>query len=180
MIIIYRNNWIFMRSLYESLLDDEEELLNKPDLNIFDKLYASKTRKEFYKLVDILFDLCTKVNSAEEMQKYKNVFFVTELFHAFSGTPSGIVIDKAAHKNKKSVVFSIYESVNKTCMYISKFGKIKFGQGHRISGYDQHEDVYMMPESIGKQFIEYLKTHEDFIQVENFGMQYKNKISKIV
>jgi hypothetical protein len=169
-----------MKTLYESLLDDEEEVLDRTNLNIFSDLYASKTKKEFYKQVDILFDLCTKVNSAEEMQKHKNAFFVTELFHAFSGAPSGIVIDKAAHKNKKSVVFSIYESVNKTCMYISKFGKIKFGQGHRVSGYDQHEDVYMMPEGIAKQFVEYLKTHEDFIQAENYGMQYKNKIGKIV
>lgn len=32
----------------ESLLDDEEELLNKPDLNIFNIISNSKSEDEFY------------------------------------------------------------------------------------------------------------------------------------
>ena len=46
----------------ESLLDDEEELLDKVDINLFDKLDNSKTPTEYQKFIDILLDSCEKIN----------------------------------------------------------------------------------------------------------------------
>ena len=51
-----------MKTLYESLLDDEEDLLDKVDINLFDKLDNSKTIVEYQKFIDILLDSCEKIN----------------------------------------------------------------------------------------------------------------------
>ena len=170
-----------MTSLYESLLDDEEEVLNRSYINIFDNLCSSTNRKDFYKNMEILFDMCTKVNSIEEMKKHKNSFFIATVNNSFSGNLAGIVIDKALVKSKKAVRIGIYTGVDEIFLYISKFGKICFGQGHRISGYDQYEHIYVLPPELEKQWIEYLKNNESRIKTEyGFGKAYKNKIDKIV
>lgn len=50
-----------MKTLYESLLDDDGELINSIDLNnIFERIGSAKSLKEFNKYFNILLDSCTK------------------------------------------------------------------------------------------------------------------------
>ena len=65
-----------MTSLYESLLDDEEELLDKDlDIDIFDLILKSKNREEFNNRLDILESLGEEWPYPGDVLNKKDVYF---------------------------------------------------------------------------------------------------------
>ena len=91
----------------ESLLDDEEELLDKSNLNIFNIISKSESKEEFYKHIKTLCDLCTAVNINDDLSKYKNSFFLTPLVSA-NNNDCGIKIFK---KIKQSLFINYFNGI---------------------------------------------------------------------
>ena len=65
-----------MKTLYESLLDDEEELVSKDaDIDIFDLILKSKNREEFNNRLDILESLGEEWPYPGDVLNKKDVYF---------------------------------------------------------------------------------------------------------
>jgi hypothetical protein len=65
-----------MKTLYESLLDDEEELLDKDlDIDIFDLILKSKNREEFNNRLDILESMGEEWPYPGDVLNKKDVYF---------------------------------------------------------------------------------------------------------
>lgn len=65
-----------MKTLYESLLDDEEELLDKDlDIDVFDLILKSKNREEFNNRLDILESMGGEWPYPGDVLNKKDVYF---------------------------------------------------------------------------------------------------------
>lgn len=99
-----------MRSLYESLLDDEEELLDKVDINLFDRLDNSDTPAEYQKFIDILLDSCEKINFGQitlDDEKYDKITKDTTSFYICvlnAGSDKALYINRLFNKSSKYFV----------------------------------------------------------------------------
>lgn len=102
-----------MKTLYESLLDDEEELINSIDLNnIFERISSAKSLKEFTKYFDILLGSCAKYVISELTPEQKL---------EFDKDKKSLYICKMEGWNKQLIIY-----INRIFKYTSKFSvKIK-------------------------------------------------------
>jgi hypothetical protein len=64
-----------MKTLYESLLDDEEELVSKDNIDIFDLILKSKNREEFNNRLDILESMGEEWPYPGDVLNKKDVYF---------------------------------------------------------------------------------------------------------
>lgn len=64
-----------MKTLYESLLDDEEELVSKDNIDIFDLILKSKNKEEFNERLDILESLGEEWPYPGDVLNKKDVYF---------------------------------------------------------------------------------------------------------
>ena len=142
-----------MKTLYESLLDDEEELLDKPDLNIFSIISNSKSETEFYEKINLLKDLCIAVDIKDDLSKYKNSFFLMELMATFNRKNYGIKIDK--YFKNKTPLFINYFSTGR--LFISKTDKRTFHElKYEYTPSLKSDTVYVFPKDIEKQYVEWV------------------------
>lgn len=146
-----------MKSLYESLLDDEEELLNKPDLNIFDIISNSQSRDEFYEHIKTLCNSCIAVNINDDLSKYKNSFFLMELMATFNKSNYGIKIDRYFKKTKKPLFINYFKPGSAFVGVSDRhtFNELKYEYTPALKS----DTVYVFPENIEKQYIEWVQNN---------------------
>jgi hypothetical protein len=146
-----------MTSLYESLLDDEEELLDKSNLNIFDIISKSQSKDEFYEHIKTLCNSCIAVNINDDLSKYKNSFFLMELMATYNNSNYGIKIDRYFKKTKNSVFVNYFRP-----------GKISAAMADKLTFHElryeyvpalKSDTVYVFPKNIEKQYIEWVQNH---------------------
>ena len=143
-----------MKTLYESLLDDEEELLDKPDLNIFNIISNSKSENEFYEKINVLKDLCIAVNINDDLSKYKNSFFLMELMAHYSKKKYGVIIDKYFKKTRKPLFINHFSSGD---LFITKSDKRTFHElKYEYTPALKSDTVYVFPKDIEKQYVEWV------------------------
>ena len=143
-----------MKSLYESLLDDEEEILNRTNLNIFNIISDSKSDGEFYEKINMLKDLCIAVDITDDLSKYKNSFFLMELMSALSKKNHGIKIDKYFKKTKKPLFINYFSTGD---LVITKCNKYTFFElKYEYTPCLKSDTVYVLPKEIEKQYVEWV------------------------
>jgi hypothetical protein len=155
-----------MKSLYESLLDDEEEVLDRTNLNIFNIISNSKSEAEFYEHIKTLCDVCIAVNINDDLSKYKNSFFLMELMTSYNGKNDGIKIDKYFKKTKNPLFINFNDRSYKKLKIIAKvcekhtFNELKYEYAPSLKS----DTVYVFPKYIEEQYVEWVKslTHEYF------------------
>lgn len=143
-----------MKTLYESLLDDEEELLDKPDLNIFSIISNSKSETEFYEKINLLKDLCIAVDINDDLSKYKNSFFLMELMSSYNKKRHGVKIDQYFKKTKRPLFINRFSTGD---LFISKCDKRTFIElKYEYTPSLKSDTVYVFPKDIEKQYIEWV------------------------
>jgi hypothetical protein len=105
-----------MRTLYESLLDDEEEVMNRVEFNIFDFIYNSRSEDEWQRQVQFLKDACeefdlTKMTVEERLElkeqlskDKKSLFFCHHEYHGSSYLMGSLCINRAFKASAKTSV----------------------------------------------------------------------------
>ena len=121
-----------MKTLYESLLDDEEELLDKVDINLFDKLDNSKTMVEYQKFIDILLDSCEKIN-------FKQIALDDEKYDKMAKDTTSFYICVLNDKDSNKTLY-INRLFNKSSKYFVRFGPINM----------RFNNVYIIQTWLGK------------------------------
>lgn len=156
-----------MTSLYESLLDDGDEILNNSNINIFNIISSSKSEKEFYKHIDTLADACVPVNINDDLSKYKNSFFLMELMTTYNRKNRGIKIDKYFKKTKKPLFINYFNTGD---LFISKCDKRTFLElKYEYTPTLKSDTVYVFPKYIEEQYVEW---------VEGLPTKYLNFVEK--
>jgi hypothetical protein len=160
-----------MKSLYESLLDDEEEVLDRTNLNIFNMILNSKSEDEFYKHIKTLCDVCIAVNINDDLSKYKNSFFLMELWTHYSKKNHGVKIDKYFKKTKKPLFVNYFQSVGIHTAMSTKltFNELKYEYTPTLKS----DTVYVLPKTIEEQYVEWVKG------LTNKYLDFKSK-SKVI
>lgn len=162
----------------ESLLDTEDEIFDRMDLNVFNLISNSKTEDEFYERINLLKDLCIAVDVNDELSKYKNSFFLMELMTNFNGKNYGINIEKYFKKTKKPLFINFYDCSHRKLKIITRvtekhtFNELKYEYSPSLKS----DTVYVFPKDIEAQYVEWVNslTHEYFD-----WMGFKNK-SKVI
>ena len=163
-----------MKTLYESLLDDEEELLDKPDLNIFSIISNSKSETEFYEKINLLKDLCIAVDINDDLSKYKNSFFLMELMSTYNRKNYGVKIDKYFKKTRKPLFINHFSSGD---LFITKSDKRTFHElKYEYTPSLKSDTVYVFPKDIEAQYVEWVNN------LANIYLDWnsKNKKSKVI
>lgn len=144
-------------SLYESLLDDEDDLLNKQVLNIFDIISNSQSRDEFYEHIKTLCDSCIAVNINDDLSKYKNSFFLMELIATFNNSNYGVKIDRYFKKNKKPLFINYFRPGDISACMSDKltFNELKYEYTPALKS----DTVYVFPKNIEKQYTEWVQNN---------------------
>ena len=139
----------------ESLLDTEDEIFNRMDLNIFSIIYNSKSEDEFYEKLNELKDLCIAVKIDDDLSKYKNSFFLMELT-SMSGKNCGVKIDKYFKKTKKPLFINHFSSGD---LFITKSDKRTFHElKYEYTPALKSDTVYVFPKDIEKQYVEWVSS----------------------
>lgn len=143
----------------ESLLDDEEELLDKVDINLFDKLDNSKTPTEYQKFIDILLDSCEKINFKQivlDDEKYEKITKDTTSFYICvlddNNSNKTLYINRLFNNSSKYFVrFSpIHIKFNNVYLIQTWLGKIEGGNAlmHFASKSQSPEFIYRIPKKL--------------------------------
>jgi hypothetical protein len=156
--------------IIESLLDTDDEIFDKIDLNIFNHIANSKTENEFYEQVNILKDLCIAVDINDKLSKYKNSFFLMEVVSKFNKSDNkGIIIDKYFDKTKCPLSITPlsstarywggHEDENISTIVCEKhtFDELK----HEYHPTLKSDTVYVIPKDIEKQYKKWVKSLTD-------------------
>lgn len=162
----------------ESLLDTDDEIFDRMDLNVFNHISNSKTEDEFYERINLLKDLCIAVDVNDELSKYKNSFFLMELMTTFNKKNYGIQIDKYFKKTKKPLFINFYDcSHRKLNIMVNACEKHTFNElKYEYSPSLKSNTVYVFPKDIEAQYVEWVNS----LTHEYFGwMGFKNK-SKVI
>lgn len=137
----------------ESLLDTEDEIFDKMDLNVFNYIYNSKTQDEFYKHIKTLCDLCIAVDINDDLSKYKNSFFLIQL-RSSNKNDCGIKIDKYFKKAKKPLFINCFKSGD---LFISKMDKRTFHElKYEYTPTLKSDTVYVLPKDIEEKYVEWV------------------------
>ena len=166
----------------ESLLDTEDEIFDRMDLNVFNLISNSKTEDEFYERINILKDLCIAVNINDDLSKYKNSFFLMELVtYDPKEKNSGIKIDKYFRKTKKPLFINFSDCSYKKLKIMASvcekhtFNKLKYEWTPSLKS----DTVYVFPKNIEEQYIEWANN----LTAAYFGwmgFKGKNTINKVI
>ena len=160
----------------ESLLDTEDEIFDRMDLNVFNHISNSKTEDEFYERINLLKDLCIAVDVNDELSKYKNSFFLMELMTTFNRKNYGIKIEKYFKKTKKPLFINFYDCTYKPLKILTSvtekhtFNELKYEYSPSLKS----NTVYIFPKDIESQYIEWVKS-----LANNIYLDLKNK-SKVI
>lgn len=139
----------------ESLLDGEDEIFDRMDLNIFNYISNSKTEDEFYKHIKELCDMCIAVNINDDLSKYKNSFFLMELMTYYSKKNYGVKIDKYFKKTRKPLWVSYFKSSGN--IFVSVADKLTFNElKYEYTPALKSDTVYVFPKDIEKQYVEWV------------------------
>lgn len=161
----------------ESLLDTDDEIFDKMDLNIFNIISKSKTEDEFYKNIKILCDSCIAVNIDDDLSKYKNSFFLMELVMNYNKKNYGVKIDKYFKKTKNPLFINFNDcSYSELKIMVNVCEKHTFNElKYEYSPTLKSDTVYVLPKDIEKQYVEWVKslTHEYFGWM---GFKKKSKV----
>lgn len=138
----------------ESLLDTEDEIFDRMDLNIFSIISDSKSEDEFYEKLNELKDLCIAVKIDDDLSKYKNSFFLMELMTSYSKKNHGVKIDKYFKKTKKPLFVNYFQSVGIHTAISTKltFNELKYEYTPGLKS----DTVYVFPKDIEKQYVEWV------------------------
>lgn len=140
----------------ESLLDTEDEIFDKMDLNIFSIISKSETEDEFYKHIKELCDMCIAVDINDDLSKYKNSFFLMELMTYYNKKNHGIKIDKYFQKNKKPLFIKRFSTGD---LVITKSDKRTFFElKYEYTPGLKSDTVYVLPKDIEKQYVEWVNS----------------------
>lgn len=159
----------------ESLLDTEDEIFDKMDLNVFNLISNSKTEDEFYERINLLKDLCIAVDVNDELSKYKNSFFLMELMTTFNRKNYGINIEKYFKKTKKPLFINFYDWSHEKLKIITRatekhtFDELKYKYSPSLKS----NTVYVFPKNVEAQYVEWVKS------LANNYLDLKNK-SKVI
>ena len=105
-----------MTSLYESLLDDEEEVMDRVKFNMFDFIYNSRTDDEWQGRIQILKDACeefdiTKMSAEERLElkeqlskDKKSLFFCHHEYRGGSYRMGSLYINKSFKGSAKTSI----------------------------------------------------------------------------
>jgi predicted Zn-dependent peptidase len=143
----------------ESLLDTEDEIFDRMDLNIFSMISNSKSENEFYEKLNELKDLCIAVNINDDLNKYKNSFFLMELMTTYNGKNYGIKIDKYFKKTKKPLFINFINYSKSGSLSISINNKHTFHElKYEYTPTLKSDTVYVFPKDIEEQYVEWVKS----------------------
>lgn len=162
----------------ESLLDTEDEIFDRMDLNIFNNISDSKTNDEFYEKIDTLKDLCIAVDINDDLSKYKNSFFLMELMTNYDGKNYGIKIEKYFKKTKKPLFINFSDRPYRKLKIVASvcekqtFNKLKYEWTPSLKS----DTVYVFPKDIEAQYVEWVNN------LANIYLDWnsKNKKSKVI
>lgn len=139
----------------ESLLDTEDEIFDKMDLNIFSIISNSKSQDEFYERLNTLKDLCIDVDINDDLSKYKNSFFLMELMSHYNKKDYGVKIDKYFKKTKKPLFINVFSSTGE--LFVTKSDKRTFIElKYEYTPGLKSDTVYVFPKDIEKQYVEWV------------------------
>lgn len=158
----------------ESLLDTEDEIFDKIDLNIFNIISNSKTENEFYEHIKTLCDMCIAVDINDDLSKYKNSFFLMELMTTYNRKNYGIKIDKYFKKTKNPLFINFFRTgyATRIMTIVSEkhtFNELKYEYTPALKS----NTVYVFPKDIEEQYVEWVKS------LTNSRLDFKNK-SKVI
>jgi predicted Zn-dependent peptidase len=143
----------------ESLLDTEDEIFDRMDLNIFSIISNSKSEDEFYEHIKSLCDMCIAVNINDDLNKYKNSFFLMELMTTYNGKNYGIKIDKYFKKTKKPLFINFINYSKSGSLFISINNKHTFHElKYEYTPTLKSDTVYVFPKDIEEQYVEWVKS----------------------
>ena len=158
----------------ESLLDTEDEIFDRMDLNVFNLISNSKTKDEFYERINLLKDLCIAVDVNDELSKYKNSFFLMELMTTFNRKNYGINIEKYFKKTKKPLFINFYDWSHEKLKIITRatekhtFDELKYKYSPSLKS----NTVYVFPKNVEAQYVEWVKSlANNYLDLKN-----KNKV----
>jgi hypothetical protein len=138
----------------ESLLDTEDEIFDKIDLNIFSIISNSKSEDEFYKHINTLKDLCIAVDIKDDLSKYKNSFFLMELMSTYNRKNHGVKIDKYFKKTKKTLFINRFSTGD---LFITKSDKRTFHElKYEYNPALKSDTVYVFPKDIEEKYVEWV------------------------
>lgn len=125
-----------MKTLYESLLDDEEELVSKDNIDIFDLILKSKNREEFNNRLDILESMGEEWPYPGDVLNKKDVYF--------------FVVTNTMGKD----AFKHVRIGHNGKAYIMKYyvGKPEISYGERWGLMLQDDEKLKLPENLKKYF----------------------------
>lgn len=164
--------------IIESLLDTDDEIFDKIDLNIFNHIANSKTEDEFYEKIDTLKDLCIAVDINDDLSKYKNSFFLMELMTSYNEKNYGIKIEKYFKKTKNPLFINFSDRPYRKLKIVASvcekhtFNKLKYEWTPSLKS----DTVYVFPKDIEAQYVEWVKS----LTHEYFDWNSKNKKSKVI
>ena len=140
--------------IVESLLDTEDEIFDKMDLNIFSIISNSKSENEFYEHIKTLCDMCIAVRIDDDLSKYKNSFFLMELMTSYNKKRYGIKIDKYFKKAKKPLFINRFSTGD---LFITKSDKRTFHElKYEFTPGLKSNTVYVLPKDIEEQYVEWV------------------------
>jgi hypothetical protein len=114
-----------MRTLYESLLDDEEEVMSRVEFNIFDFIYNSHSEDEWQRQIQFLKDSCeefdlSKMTAEERLElkeqlskDKKSLFFCHHEYHESNYRMGSLCINRAFNATAKASVTLIKSAKSK-------------------------------------------------------------------
>ena len=172
-----------MTSLYESLLDDEEELLGKLDikLQLFNNIFYAKNKNDFYKNIDILCDMCDVVDINDDLSKYKDSVFVMKMYAKSSRKkPYGMRLEKYFIKTKKPLFINFISAGKMDITMLNTKTTFHELRNENVLGL-KDDIVYVMPKDLEKTFVEWLQHPKQETYLSNVGIQgFKYDYKKIV
>jgi hypothetical protein len=129
-----------MRSLYESLLDDEEEVMNKTKLVPLMNLVEVKSKEEYYKVYKMF---------ADQFKAYKeNKIYSKGLYYDFSKVKDDDII--IYFHPLKSIQMGYYKSSKQSI--VIDYSKVSLATPMTTAKYSVLGEMYVLPSAYKEDF----------------------------
>jgi hypothetical protein len=129
-----------MRSLYESLLDDEEEVMNKTKLVPLMNLAEVKSKEEYYKVYKMF---------ADQFKAYKeNKIYSKGLYYDFSKVKDDDII--IYFHPLKSIQMGYYKSSKQSI--VIDYSKVSLATPMTAAKYSVLGEMYVLPSAYKEDF----------------------------